>query len=1045
MKNLQNPPTMKSFLLLLFSVFFLFPVDQYAQDEMDDEHSLSDTFHGLKFRNIGPYRGGRSNCATGVVGDPLTYYMGTVGGGVYKTDNAGATWKNISDGQLATGSVGAIAVSESDPNVIYIGMGEHAVRGVMTSYGDGVYKSNDSGKSWTHIGLPESMHISRIRIHPDNPDVVYVAVQGALFGPNPERGIYRSMDGGQNWELVLHVDESTGASDLSMDMNNPRILYASMWDYQRYPWKVRSGGKGSGIYKSTDGGDSWEKLTKGLPKEMGKVAVDVSRANSQVVYANIEADKSGVYKSTDAGKSWTRVCSDRITITRAWYYIEIYADPVNENIVYVMNAPFLKSIDGGKTFRTIPVPHGDQHDLWINPDDNANMINANDGGANVTFDNAGSWSRQDNQVTAQFYRVITDNQFPYRVYGGQQDNSTVSIASRTNSGGIGNKDWNRVAGGESAFIAFDENNPTRIYGGSYQGNISFYDVNTKITKDIMAYPVIGLGTIPKDMKYRFNWNAPIVACPQDPSIIYHTSNHVLKSFDSGISWTEISPDLTRNDKSRQGPGGEPYTNEGAGGENYNTISYLVASEHQQGVLYVGTDDGLVHLTTDDGASWTEITPEGLEESLINSIEVSPHDPSTVYLSVTRYKWNDLSPMIFKSTDMGKSWSSMNEGIHERAYVRAVREDKMVEGLLYAGTERGLYVSWPESNKWESLQLNLPVSPINDLTIRDNDLVVATSGRAFWILDDLSSIQAFAKANGDLSSLVIAPKPSYKYGYNSPGRAFPGVGQNPLPGVILDYYLSEDMDSIGISLDILDSNNEVIRSFSSKKNPDNPQSRLMSTKAGFNRMSWNLRKKNLPRVKGLNLLQSLTGHSVSPGNYKVRLMAGSDTNTVDIVLKAYPGIEASQEDYDDQYEFLNSIEDIFTDVHLSVEKMNKIKTQLKNQKALLKKHEDLIALGDSTVKEVDQWIENLVQPKQKTFQDIINFTNQLNAELIDLKNRTDGMYPSVTAGAKQRYNDLLAEWTKHQAAMNVIIEGPLKSYNNLYAEKEIPAIIMPGDE
>ncbi|NNF36247.1 MAG: glycosyl hydrolase [Saprospiraceae bacterium] len=1036
---------MRYLILFLSLCFFYTPSEGQASSDEDHPDELSAHFQGLKFRNIGPYRGGRSNCVSGVVGDPLTYYMGTVGGGVYKTENAGNSWENITDGQLETGSVGAIAVSESDPNVIYVGMGEHAVRGVMSSYGDGVYKSNDAGKTWNHIGLPESRHISRIRIHPENPDVVYIAAQGALFGPNKERGIYRSLDGGNSWEQVLFVDEGTGASDISMDMTNPRILYASMWDYQRYPWKVRSGGDGSGIYKSLDGGNNWEKLEKGLPKKMGKVAVDVSRANPQVVYANIEADKSGVYKSTDGGKNWRLVCDDRITITRSWYYIEIYADPVNENIVYVMNAPFLRSIDGGKTFSTVRVPHGDQHDLWINPDDNTNMINANDGGANVTFDNAGSWTRQDNQVTAQFYRVITDNQFPYRVYGGQQDNSTVSIASRTNSRGIGNKDWHRVAGGESAFIAFDENDPQRVYGGSYQGNISFYDVNTQITKDIMAYPVIGLGTIPKDMKYRFNWNAPIIACPQDPSIIYHGGNHVLKSEDSGISWSEISPDLTRNDKSRQGPGGEPYTNEGAGGENYNTISYMVSSEHNQGTLLVGTDDGLVHVTSDDGVTWTDITPEGLEESLINSIEVSPHDASTIYLSVTRYKWNDLSPMIFKSTDMGESWTKMNEGIHPLAYVRAVREDKKVKGLLYAGTERGLYVRFPLQSEWMPMQLNLPVSPINDLTIRDNDLVVATSGRAFWILDDLSAIQGKAKMGEKMAIVIFAPKPSYRYGYNSPSRAFSGVGQNPLPGVILDYVLTEDMDSSIVSIDIMDNSGEIIRSYSSKKDMDDPQAPLLSTKKGVNRMSWNMRKKNLPKVKGLRLLQNLGGHAVCPGNYSARLAVDGDTSFVDITIKAYPGIEASQDEYEEQYEFLNSIEDVFTDVHLSVEKMYKIKGQLKNQKELLKDHKDLVALGDSTVKEIDGWIENLVQPKQKTFQDIINFTNQLNAELIDLKSRTDGMYPQVTAGSKQRFQDLMGEWTTHRQAMNAIIEGPLQSYNNMYVEKGIPAIIMPGEE
>jgi photosystem II stability/assembly factor-like uncharacterized protein len=1024
------------FILIFLVAPFILP----AQFEEKPPDALSEEFHGLQFRNIGPYRGGRSNTACGVVGDPLTYYMGTVGGGVFKTEDAGNSWKNITDGQIKMGSVGAIAVAESDPNVLYVGMGEHAVRGVMTSYGDGVYKSTDAGKTWSHKGLPMSRHISRIRVHPKNPDVVYVAAQGALFGPNEERGIYKSIDGGDTWQKVLFVDNKTGAADISMDMNNPRILYASMWDHQRFPWTVRSGGPGSGIYKSIDGGDTWEKLTKGLPAKMGKVAVDVSRANSDVVYANIEADKSGVYKSTDAGKSWKLVCSDRITITRAWYYIEIFADPLNEDIVYVMNAPFLKSIDGGKSFSTVPVPHGDQHDLWINPNNNRNMINANDGGANISFDMGKSWSRQDNQVTAQFYRVITDNQFPYRVYGGQQDNSTVSIMSRTNSGGIGNKDWNRVAGGESAFIAFDENNPKKVFGGSYQGNISYYDTESGLTKDIMAYPVIGLGTLPSEMKYRFNWNAPIVACPQDPSIIYHGGNHVLKSSDSGTTWEEISPDLTKNDKSKQGPGGEPYTNEGAGGENYNTISYLVSSPHAQGTLVVGTDDGLVHITQNDGVDWKNITPSGLTESLINSIEVSSHAPGTLYLSVTKYKWNDLTPIIYKSTNQGQSWKMITKGIDSEAYVRVVREDKKVKDLLYAGTEQGLYLSWNGGEDWQPMQLNLPRSPINDLTIRDNDLVVATSGRAFWILDDLSAIQA--QANKTEANLLIAPKPSYKYGLNSPGRAFDGAGQNPLPGVILDYVLQEDMDSTEINMIIYDSEGNKVRAYSSKKNSEDPGAPLLKTKKGVNRFNWNMKKSNLPKVKGLNLLQGLDGHSVAPGSYTAKLMAGADTSVINIIILPYPGIKATPSQYKEQYAFLNMIEATFTEVHESVSKMHEIKKQLIAQKNLLKENKDLTSLSDSIVKEVDVWIENLVQPKQKTFQDIINFPNQLNAELLDLQGRADDLIPTVTAGSKKRYLDLVGEWNKHKDEMTRIIDGPLLSYNNMYTAKALPAIIIP---
>jgi photosystem II stability/assembly factor-like uncharacterized protein len=1028
-------------LILIFLPFFLFAQD--SDKEYPDK--LSEEFHGLNYRNVGPFRGGRSNTVSGVVDNSFTYYMGTVGGGIFKTDDAGITWKNISDGQLATGSVGAIAVSESDPNVIYAGMGEHAVRGVMTSYGDGVYKSTDAGKTWNHIGLNGTDHISRIRIHPENSDIVYVAAQGTLYGPNDERGIFRSRDGGKNWEKILFIDYATGASDISMDMVNPRILYASMWDHQRSPWQVRSGGPGSGIYKSTDSGDTWERLEKGLPDSIGKVAVDVSRANNQIVYANIEAEKGGVYRSDDAGESWIHICKDRITIARAWYYIEIYADPINEDVVYVMNAPFLKSIDGGKTFKSISVPHGDQHDLWINPDNSKIMINANDGGANISFNGGQSWSKQDNQSTAQFYRVITDNQFPYRLYGGQQDNSTVSILSRTNNRGIGEKDWESSAGGESAFLAFDENNPTRVFGGSYQGNIDYYEPSTRMSKDIMAYPVIGLGTNPKDMKYRFNWNAPIVTDPRDASVLYHGANVVLMSTDDGKSWKEISPDLTRNDTTRHIAGGTPYTNEGAGGENYNTLSYLAVSPHQKGVIYAGSDDGLIHITTDGGSSWNNITPEGLEESLINTLDISAHNPARIIASVTRYKWNEKQPLIYISNDYGKSWVLRTNNIDKEAYVRVVREDPQVENLLYAGTEKGLYVSHDLGVNWYPMQLNLPVSPINDLTFRNNDLVIATSGRGFWILDDLSAIQSSAKGFPKDSIYLFQPKETVKFGYNAPRKAPNGIGQNPLPGVILDYYVPKDSLDIGIK--ILDKDGVVIREYSNKKDENNPENLVLTNKKGVNRFSWDLRKSNLPKIKGLNLLMGLGGHVVSPGKYSARLISENDSTETSIMLNPYKGTGSSSEDYDKQYTFLNDAESMFRDIHGSVNRMNTVKSQLVNQKASISEldnTETLVIMNDSIVKEIELWLENLIQPKQKTFQDIINFPNQLNAELLDLMGRVDGMYPVVNQGSIIRMEDLKKKWNAYENQRDAILNDLLKQYNQMYIDAKVPIVVVPRE-
>ncbi|PTM07751.1 MAG: glycosyl hydrolase, partial [Bacteroidetes bacterium] len=682
-------------LKLLLIALLIWPVTAYTQTKKQNSknststETLDKSFHNLKWRNIGPFRGGRSVTSTGVVGHPNIYYMGSTGGGIWKTIDGGITWLNVSDGFLKTGTVGAISVSESDPNVVIAGMGEHAARGVMTSMGDGVYKSTDAGKTWTHIGLDNSRHISDVIIHPTNPDVIYVTAQGAQYGPSTERGVYRTIDGGHNWERILYLDENTGASSLSMDMTNPRILYAAMWQHRRYPWTMESGGDNSGLHKSTDGGTTWNQMKAGLPEAFGKSGISVSRANPNRIFAVIEAEgtKAGIYRSDDAGKKWMQVSSDRTTITRSWYYMEIFADTQDENIVYVLNAPVLKSIDGGKNFSNVQVPHGDNHHLWINPNDNTNMINSNDGGANISFNSGKSWSTQENQPTAQFYRVITDNLVPYNVYGGQQDNSAIAIKSRTNGFGIDWKDWHSVAGCESAFLAFDPDNPEHVYGGCYQGIIERFVTSSNTSKPIKEYPELGLSIQPKDFKYRYNWNAPIISSPHNRSTIYHAGNVVFKTQDGGNSWDVVSPDLTKNEKDKQGPGGIPYTNEAAGGENYNTLMSLVESPHEQGVLYTGSDDGLIHVTKDGGKNWTNITPKGITDGIINSIEVSPHDPAAAYITIMRYKSMDLKPYIFKTNNYGQSWTKIVSGFTDpHTFARVVRADKKQKGLLYAGTE-----------------------------------------------------------------------------------------------------------------------------------------------------------------------------------------------------------------------------------------------------------------------------------------------------------------------------------------------------------------------
>ena len=1020
-----------------------------AQIEVAKDDSIS--FNQLKWRNIGPFRGGRSVTSTGVVGQDMTYYMGTTGGGIWKTTDDGINWKNISDGFLNTGTVGAIAVAESNPNVVIAGMGEHAARGVMTSMGDGVYKSTDAGKTWKHIGLDNTRHISDVIIDPNNHDIIFIAAQGAQYGPSSDRGIYRSLDGGNKWEKVLFVNEITGASSLTMDMKNPLILYASMWQHERKPWTIESGGSESGLYKSNDGGNTWKKMEKGLPKAFGKSGISVSRANPDRVFAVIEAEgkKAGVYRSEDAGKKWTQINSDRINITRSWYYMEIFADPQNEEIVYVMNAPAMKSIDGGKSFNRIPTPHGDNHHLWINPNDNQKMINSNDGGANISNNGGKSWSTQKNQATSQFYRVITDNLVPYNVYGGQQDNSAISIKSRTNGQGINWKDWHSVSGCESAFLAFDPNDPELIYGGCYQGIIEKFVTSSKEAKAIKEYPELGLSIEPVDFKYRYNWNAPIISSSHDRKTIYHAGNVVFRTNDEGQTWKVISPDLTRNIKEQQGPGGGPYTNEAAGGENYHTLMALVESEHEEGTLWAGSDDGLVHITRNAGETWENVTPANMKEGIVNSIEVSPHDAATAYIVLMRYKLMDLKSYIYKTNDYGKSWTLVVNGMDDpHSFTRAVRADKKVKGLLYAGTETGLYLSHNDGADWKKIQLNLPVVPINDLIIQDNDLVVATAGRSFWILDDLAPLQSMKMIQrGDM---VLQPKDAYLLFGGSSDKPVSGLGQNPKQRVSIDYYLSESADSSDLTLEIL-KGDIVIRSYSNavdkdfktwEGGPSKPA--VIPSKEGFNRFTWNFNKETLPSIDKVFVYGNYSGSRVGPGAYKIRLTRDSSSFETTVNVLANPKINASAEDYMQQQQMLDQVESLIKEIHNSVNGIRSVKSQLLSYNDLLKDNKDASELrtqGDSLISRIDTWERNLIQPDQKTFQDVINFNNKLNAQLMHLKSYLDQSVPAPTTGAKTRLSDLTAEWKVFQEEQNTIVKTEMLNYNKSFKALGLPALIM----
>jgi photosystem II stability/assembly factor-like uncharacterized protein len=1041
-------------LKLIFICLLIFPINVNSQKRKKKTKTpviaITDSlYHGLKWRNIGPFRGGRSVTSTGVVGKPHTYYMGSTGGGVFKTTDDGITWKNISDGFFKTGSVGAIAVAESDPNIVVVGMGEHAARGVMTSMGDGVYKSMDAGKTWSHLGLDKTRHISDVVIHPTNPNIIYVTAQGAQYAPSKERGIYKTTDGGKTWKNILSVNNTTGASSLSMDMTNPRILYASMWQHQRYPWVMESGGENSGLFKSIDAGTTWTKMKLGLPKDFGKSGISVSRANPDRVFAVIEAagKKGGVYRSDNAGKTWKQVNSNRVNIARSWYYMEIFADPQNENTVYVLNAPVMKSIDGGKSFSNIPVPHGDNHHLWINPTDNKNLINSNDGGANISFNGGKSWSTQQNQATSQFYRVITDNLVPYNVYGGQQDNSAIGIASRTNDGGIDWKDWYSVAGGESAFIAFDPDAPELVYGGTYQGNISTWSRTSREQKSIKEYPELGLSIAPKDSKYRYNWNAPIITSPHDRATVYHAGNVVFKTTNQGINWTIVSPDLTKNEVEKHGPGGAPYTNEAAGGENYNTLTALVESQHEEGVLYAGSDDGLLHITKNGGESWENITPPGIKDGIINSIDISQHNPATAYVVIMRYKSMDLNSHVFKTNDYGQTWTKIVNGLNDpNGFARVVRADKKQQGLLYAGTETGLYVSNDDGAFWQRLKLNLPVVAINDLIIQDNDLVAATSGRGFWILDDLGALQNNSRYSKAIE--MVTPKDTYRiFGGNSKAV---GQGQNPRSGVTFDYYLKNNIDSLTLTLEVLE-NDKVIRTYTNKKKsnfkswpggPSKPQ--ILPSKKGVNRFTWDFRRAPLPSIHKVFIFGGLAGSSVAPGKYTLRMTLGDVVSETEATILPNPKVLSSAEDFVAQQKMLVSIENTVKEMHESVNEMRSAKTQLSHYAKLLKdsKNADsLLEKGKELTKRINSWEENLIQAKQKTFQDVINFNNKLNAQLIQLKSYIDQANPKVTNGAKERFNDLMKDWQVYKNERDTIINTEMQAYNSLFKTLAIPALIL----
>jgi photosystem II stability/assembly factor-like uncharacterized protein len=1023
-----------------------------ANNESVDKKLLQ----GLEWRSIGPYRGGRSVAVVGVPSDPRTFYFGGTGGGVFKTTDGGINWTPITDGQIATGSVGAIAVADSDPNVVYVGMGESCIRGNV-SHGDGVYKSTDAGKTWKHVGLKETEQIGRVRVHPQNPDLVYVAALGHTFGPNKERGVFRSKDGGKSWEKVLYVDDKTGAVDLAMDATNPRVLYASFWQAYRTPYSLESGGPGSSLWKTTDGGDNWTKLThESLPKKSvwGRIGVAVSPANPSRVWAIIEAEDGGVFRSDDAGKTWRKVNEERRLRQRAWYYTHIYADTKNPDSVYVLNTGFYRSVDGGRTYTGIQVPHGDNHDLWIDPNEPRRMINANDGGANVSYDGGATWSRQDNQATAQFYHVITDDAFPYKVYGAQQDNSTVAIRSRTGGQGIDRTDWWPVGGCESGYVAPVDEHVS--FAGCYDGVIERYDHRSGQERRVDVYPDNPMGWGAEGMKYRFQWTFPIVVSPHDRNTLYAAGNILFKSTNEGQSWEPISPDLTRNDKSKLGPSGGPITKDNTSVEYYCTIFAMAESPRQKGLLWAGSDDGLVHVSKDAGKTWENVTPKDLPEwSMVSQVDASAHDAGTMYLAVNRYKHDDKRPFIYVTSDYGKSWKKIVNGIPDSAFVRVVRQDPVNPNLLFAGTETGVYVSFDNGARWQSLQLSLPVVPITDLVIRGNDVVLATQGRSFWILDDIAPLRQMGPELGVAGPHLFKPSAAYRIG-GAPGRG--AVGKNPPTGAFVYYTLPNDpKEGEEVTLEFLDSSGKPIRKFSNRAQPGEEErqpspeeeffgppvgARRLAPKAGLNRFVWDMQYPEASRFRGMILWAGrLQGPTAVPGTYQVKLSAGGKTLTETFELRKDPRLTTTGADYQQQFDLLLKIRDKLTETHDSITRLRSARDQIKASADRSKGNKPIADAAKALADKLTAVEEALYQTKNQSNQDPLNFPIRLNNKLAALAGYVASTDMAPTEGAQSVYNDLVAKIDAQLGTLRTLLTTDVAAYNKLVREQDVPAVVV----
>jgi len=982
-------------------------------------------WHGMKWRQIGPFRGGRVLAVTGVEGHADTYYFGAVSGGVWKTTNGGLTWEPLTDKEKFA-SVGAIAVAPSDANVIYVGTGEACLRGNI-SYGNGVYKSVDAGKTWAHLGLDDTRHIARVAVDPRDANVVFIAAMGHAYGPNTERGVYKSVDGGKTWKKVLYKDENTGATDLAVDPSNAHVIYAAMYQARRSPWGFESGGPGSGLYKSTDGGEIWKQLTgHGLPSgSLGRIGVAVSGADPDRVYALIEAKEGGLYRSDDGGDTWKRVNEDHKFRQRAWYFTHVFADPKNADTVYILNTGLFRSIDGGEKFDRLLAPHGDHHGLWIDPENPKRMINGNDGGATITTDGGNSWSTENNQPTAQFYHVTADTRFLYHVYGAQQDNSSVGIASRTDHGGIDIRDWDEVGGGESGYIAVDPRNPDIVYAGDNGGTITRRDTGTRQTQDISVWPEYYSGYGVVDLRHRFQWTAPVVISPNDPNTLYIGGESVFKTTDGGHSWTSISPDLTRNDKSKQVAAGGDITKDNTSVEYYDVVFTIAESPVKKGQIWAGTDDGLIQVTEDGGAHWTNVTPKALPDwSMVSLIESSPFDAGTAYAAIDRHKLDDFAPYVYVTHDTGKTWQRMSTGIPDGSYVHAVRSDTERKGLLFAGTETGVYVSFDDGAQWQALQLNLPDSPVHDLAVKNGDLVAATHGRSFWILDDIEPLRtASAKISGEAAYLYQPAKVvRYRTGGIVSKQFTPVMGQNAAGGVTVDYFLSTAPGNKDeVNLQIVDEKGTVIRKYSSKK-PDEAETKQqewdapeegakqLPVEAGMNRFTWDLKYEGPRKVPGIlyDGGDEPEGPWVLPGKYELRLTAAGKTLTQSVEVGLDPRLTVSAEDLRRQLDLALKIRDKLNEANETVREIRDVNGQLEALRKRLANDSAgaTIIANAKVVQEKMSPIEDaLVNKNIQSTEDSLNYPVRLNNKLSVLGEAVESADTAPTEQSYQVYESL----------------------------------------